>query len=78
MTDLNRLTDIEDVFDEHDHHVGRIGVLPSGSLKVFKKQGPSGFLPITDRSFKASERDEAKAHIRVTVGRAKPQGRPIR
>lgn len=78
MTDLNRLTNIEDVFDEHNHHVGRIGTLPSGDLKVFKKQGPNGFLPITDRRFRGNEREAAKEHIKVTVGRAKPQGRPVR
>ena len=78
MSDLTRLTNIEDVYDDHEHHIGRIGELPSGALKIFKKQGPNGFLPITDRSFRASERDKAKEHIKVTVGRGKPQGRPIR
>lgn len=75
MSDLNRLTDIEDVHDEHGHHIGRVGTLPSGDLKLFRKSGPNGFLPITDRRFGAHERERAKQHIAVTIGRAKPQGR---
>lgn len=78
MSDLNRLSDTEEVYDENGHHVGRIGATPSGGLKLFKKVSGTGFLPITDRSFKASEREAAKDHIVVTVGRAKPKGRPIR
>lgn len=77
MSDLNRLSEIEEVFDANGHHIGRIGVMASGGLKVFKKVSGTGFQQITDRQFSKSEKEAAKQHVNVTCAKAKPLGRPI-